>query len=96
MNSGKIKLWKLSAFFGCVFSNGPVVFSKFFPQLWGVRVVHCRVLYTGLYGIKTYLTPIFKISFPLQSQQYFLLSNEKFHKTLWEKTPKNLVLQLFP
>ena len=50
MNSGNIKVWKLSAFFGCVFSNGPVVFSKFFPQLWGVRVVHCRVLYTGLYG----------------------------------------------
>ena len=27
-----------------------MVFSKFFPQLWGVRLVRCRVLYTGLYG----------------------------------------------
>ena len=27
-----------------------MVFSKFFPQFWGVRLVHCRVLYTRLYG----------------------------------------------
>ena len=25
-------------------------FFEFFPQLWGVRLVHCRVLYNGLCG----------------------------------------------
>ena len=47
-----------------------------------------QILQKLILTIKTYLTPIFKISFPLQSQQYFFLSNEKFRKTLWEKNKR--------
>ena len=55
--------------FWCVFSNRPVFFSKFYSQLWGVRLVHCRMLYTGLYGsfasckLKQFLQTRFSQSF---------------------------------
>ena len=46
-----------------------MVFSKFTPQLWWVRLVHCPVLYTGLYGTSSYSCftlsyPPFTVSYP--------------------------------